>query len=215
MTDFDRARERMVDDQIARRGVRDERVLAAMRRVPRHEFLPVAQERTAYADYPLHIAEKQTISQPYVVARMCEAARIQPTDRVLEIGTGSGYGAAVLAELAAEVYTIERHDSLADAARLRLRNYPNVQVRTGDGTLGWPEQQPFDAIVVTAAGPAVPPPLTEQLAIGGRLVLPVDVPQHGQQLIRVTRTTEDAYTEDMLMPVAFVPLIGEFGRPER
>ncbi|MET1044200.1 MAG: protein-L-isoaspartate(D-aspartate) O-methyltransferase [Microbacteriaceae bacterium] len=215
MSDLDRARERMVDDQIARRGVRDERVLAAMRKVPRHEFVAVAQEWSAYADYPLHIAEKQTISQPYIVARMCEAARIQPGDRVLEIGTGSGYGAAVLAELAAEVYTIERHDSLADAARLRLRPYPNVEVRCSDGTLGWPERQPFDAIVVTAAGPAVPQPLTEQLVIGGRLVLPVEVRHHGQQLIRVTRVAEHSYTEETLLPVAFVPLIGRFGRPER
>ncbi|WP_166873498.1 protein-L-isoaspartate(D-aspartate) O-methyltransferase [Salinibacterium sp. ZJ450] len=215
MRDFDRARERMVDEQIARRGVRDDRVLAAMRRVPRHEFVSVAQEDQAYADYPLHIAEKQTISQPYIVARMCEAARIQSGDRVLEIGTGSGYGAAVLAELAAEVFTIERHDSLADAARLRLRNYPNVRVRSGDGTLGWPEQQPFDAIVVTAAGPAVPQPLTEQLTIGGRLVIPVDVRNRGQQLIRVTRTADDEYTEETLLPVVFVPLIGEWGRPER
>ena len=215
MHDLGRARERMVDEQIARRGVRDERVLDAMRRVPRHEFVFVDRGEQAYADYPLHIPERQTISQPYIVALMCEAALIRPSDRALEIGTGSGYGAAVLSQLAAQVFTVERLSSLADVASLRLRQYPNVSVRSGDGTLGWPEEQPFDAILVTAAGPRVPAPLLEQMAIGGRLVLPIDVRHHGQQLIRVTRRSVDEFEEEVLLPVAFVPLIGKFGIPEK
>lgn len=211
MRDYRRDRERMVEDQIARRGVHDERVLEAMRTVPRHEFVAPGSAESAYSDFPLHIPEKQTISQPYIVAVMTEAARIRPADRVLEIGTGSGYAAAVLAELAEQVFTIERIPALAETAAARLAGYPNVTVVTGDGTLGLADEAPFDAIIVTAAGPEIPPPLRAQLAIGGRLVLPRDIPGRGQQLVRVTRTADDDWHEEILIPVTFVPLIGEHG----
>ena len=211
MRDYQRDRDRMVDEQIARRGVRDERVLEAMREIPRHEFVAPSAADSAYSDFPLHIPERQTISQPYIVAVMTEAARIRPGDRVLEVGTGSGYAAAVLSVLAARVYTIERIPALAETATAHLANYPNVTVITGDGTLGLPDEAPFDAILVTAAGPEIPPPLREQLAIGGRLVLPRDIPNRGQRLVRVTREAESEWEQEILIPVTFVPLIGEHG----
>lgn len=216
LPDLSAARARSVDRDVADRGVRDERVLAAMRTVRRECFVPRYLAESAYDDNPLPIGEGQTISQPYIVALMAEAAEIAPTDRVLEIGTGSGYGAAVLASLAAEVWTIERHERLAEDARRNLRavKIGNVHVGVGDGTLGWPEEAPFDAIIVTASGPDVPPALQDQLVDGGRLVLPAG-PQHRvQSLLRVRRTGDDYGRED-LGAVRFVPLIGEQGWSDR
>jgi protein-L-isoaspartate(D-aspartate) O-methyltransferase len=173
--------------------------------------------RHAYADQPLPIGEEQTISQPYGVATMTESLRLRSGDRVLEIGTGSGYQAAVLAEIAAEVYTVERLARLAESARRRLEElrYANVHVRHGDGSLGWPEHAPFDAIVVTAGGPSVPPSLLAQLATGGRLVMPVGSSPLAQQLVRVVRTGEASYEREELGDVAFVPLIGAEGWADR
>ena len=205
----------MVRRQIAGRGIADRRVLAAMDTVPREAFLPEAMQEFAYEDTPLPIEEGQTISQPYIVARMAEAADVGPGDRVLEIGAGSGYAAAVLGELAGRVFTIERHPALAELARARLRQlgYDNVEVLTGDGTLGWLEQAPFDAIVATAAGPRVPEAWREQLAVHGRLVMPVG-DTTSQRLIRLTRTGRDTWHEEQIEEVRFVPLIGEQGWPE-
>jgi protein-L-isoaspartate(D-aspartate) O-methyltransferase len=211
--DFARARAEMVEHQIARRGVSDPLVLRAMASVPREAFVLPGWEAEAYEDQPLPIADRQTISQPYIVAYMVEAAGLKSGDRALEIGTGSGYAAAVMAAIAARVYTIERHPGLAEAAQLRLRElgFHNVEVRVGDGTLGWPEAQPFDAIIVTAGGPKVPTDLREQLAIGGRLVIPVGDSMHRQSLIAVVREAPDKFREEDLADVAFVPLIGENG----
>ena len=210
---FAEERERMVELQIAGRGIRDPAVLAAMRKIPRECFVSTTQADAAYDDGPLPIGEGQTISQPYIVAVMTEALRLRPGDRVLEIGTGSGYAAAVLAVVAAEVYTIERIESLADRARRRLAQlgYANVHVRHGDGSLGWPEHAPYDAIVVTAGGPDVPRSLLRQLAIGGRLVMPVGSVPRFQRLVRVVRTGERTYDREALEQVAFVPLIGAEG----
>jgi protein-L-isoaspartate(D-aspartate) O-methyltransferase len=216
MPDLSRARTRMVDIQIARRGVRDRHVLDAMRRVPRDAFVEPGFEEFAYEDGPLPIGEGQTISQPYVVALMIEAAEVQPGERVLEVGAGSGYAAAVLSQIAGQVYAIERHATLAEGAERRLGKlgYDNVQLRVGDGTKGWPEAAPFDAILVSAGGPDVPQALKEQLAIGGRLVIPVGAEERQQKLLRITRTAADAYEEEDLGGVAFVPLIGEQGWAE-
>jgi protein-L-isoaspartate(D-aspartate) O-methyltransferase len=205
----------MVETQIAGRGIRDPAVLAAMRAVPREDFVAPGQASRAYDDTPLPIGDGQTISQPYIVAVMTEALRLRPGDRVLEIGTGSGYAAAVLAVLAAEVYTIERIEGLATSARRRLRDegYANVHVRHGDGSLGWPEHAPYDAIVVTAGGPDVPPSLLRQLAVGGRLVMPIGPTPRSQRLVRVVRVAEDRYDREALEDVAFVPLIGAEGWP--
>jgi protein-L-isoaspartate(D-aspartate) O-methyltransferase len=203
----------MVDTQIAARGVRDPRVLAAMRAVPRERFLTEGLAEFAYDDSALPIEEEQTISQPFIVALMAAAAQIGQRDRVLEIGTGSGYAAAIFAELAAEVYTVERHAALAEQARRRLEELGNrnVKVHHGDGTLGWPEHASYDAIVVAAGGPDVPPALREQLAIGGRLVMPIGADPRSQTLIRVMRKTADSYERDSLGEVRFVPLVGEAG----
>src|SRR5437762_1404488 len=175
MTDFDRLRARMVSDHIQARGVSNPRVLEAMRSVPREAFVDPDLAEFAYEDTPLPILAGQTISQPYIVARMLEDAKLEPSDRVLEIGTGSGYAAAVASRVAAEVFTIERQAELARSARERLvkLRYENVNVLEGDGTLGWPQQSPYDVILVSAGGPAAPPALLEQLAIGGRLVIPI------------------------------------------
>jgi protein-L-isoaspartate(D-aspartate) O-methyltransferase len=211
--DFPRARAEMVEHQIARRGVNDPLVLAAMARIPREVFVLPGWEEEAYEDQPLPIAERQTISQPYIVAYMIEAAGLKPGERALEIGTGSGYAAAVMAAIGAQVYTIERHPGLAETARRRLQQlgFHNVEVRLGDGTRGWPEAQPFDAIIVTAGGPKVPADLREQLAIGGRLVIPVGDSMHRQSLVRVGRVGASNFCEETLADVAFVPLIGEGG----
>jgi protein-L-isoaspartate(D-aspartate) O-methyltransferase len=209
--EFAAVRRRMVDTQIEIRGVTDHRVLAAMRRVPRHRFVPRGLWDQAYNDYPLPIGEDQTISQPYIVALMTEALELKSTDRVLEIGTGSGYQAAILAEVAAEVYSIDRLASLAEHAQevLAELGYKNFHVRVGDGTLGWPEEAPFDAILVTAGAPQVPRPLVEQLALGGRLVIPVG-DRFSQTLTRV-RKTKEGVKYDYLGGCRFVRLIGQYG----
>jgi protein-L-isoaspartate(D-aspartate) O-methyltransferase len=188
-------------------------VLHAMRTVPRERFVAEWQQDLAYDDGPLPIGEGQTISQPYVVALMTEAVQPKPGDRALEVGTGSGYAAAVLATIASEVYTIERLAGLARTARERLAGlgFHNVHVLEGDGTLGWPEHAPYNAIIVTAGGPRVPSALLDQLAIGGRLIMPVGSAQRFQHLERVTRTGKDTYEHEDLEDVAFVPLIGKEG----
>jgi len=205
---FDRARARMVSDQIAGRQVRDARTLQAMRKVPRHLFVPAASVHQAYEDYPLPIGHGQTISQPYIVAFMTEALGLRGGETVLEVGTGSGYQAAVLAEIAARVYTIEIVAALAEEARARLARlrYVTVEVRAGDGYLGWPEKAPFDAIMVTAAAPRIPEPLKAQLRDGGRLILPVG--DESQELIVVTRRGA-AFEERRVLPVRFVPMTGK------
>jgi protein-L-isoaspartate(D-aspartate) O-methyltransferase len=211
--DFREERELMVETQVAARGIMDPWVLHAMRTVPREGFIPAALQASAYDDGPLPIEEGQTISQPYVVAVMTQAVQPKPGNRALEIGTGSGYAAAVLATIVSEVYTVERLGQLAEGAQRHLAalGYRNVHVLHGDGTLGWPEHAPYDAIVVTAGGPYVPPALLEQLAIGGRLIMPVGSACRFQNLVRVTRTAADSYDREELEAVAFVPLIGKQG----
>ena len=206
------ARHRMVELDLIARGIRDPGVLAAMERVPREEFVAPELAPRAYDDHPLPIGDGQTISQPYIVALMIEALSLRAEDRVLEVGTGCGYAAAVLAQIAARVYSIELRPLLAEAARMRLERlgYRNIRVRCGDGTLGWPKRAPFDAIVVAAAGPAVPHELRAQLVVGGRLVMPVET-RHGQELVRITRTARDEYRHEELGAVAFVPLVSEQG----
>jgi protein-L-isoaspartate(D-aspartate) O-methyltransferase len=202
------ARERMVREQIEERGVRDPRVLAALRKVPRHAFVERQHWDDAYSDHPLPIGHGQTISQPYIVAAMSELAEVGPDERVLEVGTGSGYQAAVLAELAAEVYTIEIVEPLATraAATLTRLGYAKVHVRHGDGFRGWPEAAPFHAIVVTAAPERVPPPLLEQLAPGGKLVIPVG---ESWQELEVHTKTETGIEVRKVFSVRFVPMTGE------
>ena len=216
MADLSESRRQMVAHQIQDRGVRSGAVARAMQEVPREEFMSESMREFAYADSPLPIGEGQTISQPYIVAYMTEALELEGGEKVLEVGTGSGYAAAVLARIAGEVYTIERHPSLARSARETLRRlgYDNVHVIEGDGTKGWPEAAPYDAIVVAAGGVEVPPALRSQLAVGGRLVIPVGPSPREQRLVRVTRVDEDDYEEEDLLPVRFVPLIGEQGWPE-
>jgi protein-L-isoaspartate(D-aspartate) O-methyltransferase len=209
-----RARRReMVAHSIAARGVRDELVLNAMRTVPRELFVPKKLREFAYEDSPLPIPAEQTISQPYIVAFMAEALLLKGGDKVMEIGAGSGYAAAVLSEIAANVYTVERVGGLAKSAAERLADlgYDNVHVRHGDGTLGWPEHAPYDAIVVAAGGPQVPESLKSQLKVGGRLVMPVGSDQRVQELVRVTRISETEYRSEDIADVRFVPLIGEEG----
>jgi protein-L-isoaspartate(D-aspartate) O-methyltransferase len=203
-----RERERMVREQIEARGVRDPPTLAAMRKVPRHLFVAPSHAGEAYDDHPLPIGHGQTISQPYIVAFMTEALGLRGGERVLEVGTGSGYQAAVLAEIAAKVHTIEIVAPLADEARTRLERlgYRNIEVRAGDGYRGWPEAAPFDAIMVTAAAPRIPEPLREQLADGGRLVLPLG--DEFQELVVVTRRGT-RFDERRVLPVRFVPMTGK------
>jgi len=211
---WDTERDAMVERQLAGRGIRDPHVLRAMRTVPRERFVDARLAAFAYDDSPLPIAAEQTISQPFMVAWMMEAAEVAPGDRVLEVGAGSGYASAVLAQVAATVYAIERHDLLTRGARERLDalGYRNIQLRTGDGTLGWPEAAPFDAILVAAAGPQVPAPLKQQLRIGGRLLMPLDLGGPGtQRLLKVVRRGESDYAQDALGGVSFVPLIGQHG----
>lgn len=208
---------RMVEQQIKARGVRDERVLQAMAEVPREAFVSAVQARSAYDDSPLPIDAGQTISQPYVVALMIEALNLQPTDRALDVGTGSGYAAAVMARLCRRVYGVERHARLVESARAALSGlgYENVELRHGDGTLGWAEEAPFDAVLVSAGGPSVPSALREQLAVGGRMLIPVGGSGRVQHLVRITRQTVDTWSEDDLGEVAFVPLVGEQGWADR
>ncbi|MBK7863985.1 MAG: protein-L-isoaspartate(D-aspartate) O-methyltransferase [Archangiaceae bacterium] len=198
----------MVHQQLEMRGLREARVLTAMRVVPRHLFVEPAQQGLAYADEPLPIGEDQTISQPYMVARMLEAAAVGPHDRVLEVGTGSGYSAAVTSLLCQHVYSVERHESLARQATERLARlgYSNVSVQHADGTLGWVENALYDVVLVPAAPPTIPLALLDQLVIGGRLVIPVGQPSH-QRLVRVTRRDRHEFEQQALEWVRFVPLL--------
>lgn len=213
---YEKARERMVRYQLQKRGIDDRRLLEAMRKVPRERFIDEKFQVLAYRDGPIPIGRGQTISQPYVVALMTQALQVKPGDRVLEVGTGSGYQAAVLAEMEARVLSIERHDQLADMARRRLKDagYENVTVISGDGSLGLPGEAPFDGILVTAAGPTIPTPLLEQLKVGGHLVIPVEDKPARQSLVRVTRREDGRYERKELGKVAFVPLIGQEGWDE-
>ncbi len=206
--DYRTMREKMVETQIKSRGVKDERVLSAMLKVERHRFVPEAYESQAYSDQPLPIGEGQTISQPYIVALMTELLELKGDEKVLEVGTGSGYQAAILAELAKEVYTIEIIEALANSSKellLRL-GYKNIHVKVGDGYLGWPEAAPFDAIIVTCAPDHIPKPLLEQLKEGGRLVVPVGT--YSQELKKVVKRSGKIETTDVI-PVIFVPMTGE------
>jgi protein-L-isoaspartate(D-aspartate) O-methyltransferase len=214
MINFEKERSRMVDEQIAFRGVTDPRVLAVMSKVPRHEFMPEALRAQAYGDHAMPIGEGQTISQPYIVALMTELLELKGDERVLEIGTGSGYQAAVLAELCQKVFTIERVKTLADKARATLDRlgYKNVAMKVYDGTYGWKEMSPFDAIIVTAAAPDVPDTLVEQLKDGGRLVIPVGE-RYSQLLIKVIKSPTGVVTKTSI-PCVFVPLIGAKGWKE-
>jgi protein-L-isoaspartate(D-aspartate) O-methyltransferase len=202
-------RAKMVETQLVRRGITDEGVLQAMRRVPRHEFVPDVMKPSAYADRPLPIGHDVTISQPYIVALMTQLARVEKGDRVLDVGTGSGYQAAVLGEMGAEVYGIEIIEPLAEraAAVLKRLGYTSVSVRHGDGWQGWPEHAPFDAVILAAAPLEVPKPLKDQLKVGGRLVLPVGK-AFDQKLLVITRT-RTGFDEQFVLPVSFVPMTGE------
>jgi protein-L-isoaspartate(D-aspartate) O-methyltransferase len=205
------AREQMVNDQIVPRRIRDERVLSAMRAVPRHRFVPLDLRHMAYADAPLPIGHRQTISQPYIVALMTDLLELKESDKVLEIGTGSGYQAAILAHLAHQVFTIERIGELAAKTRdlFRALEIGNVEVIEGDGTLGLREEAPFDAIIVTAAAPKVPEPLKEQLSADGRMVLPVG--GRSGQILELWKRAGNKFEKDRVAPVAFVPLVGDHG----
>ena len=209
---FAKDREVMVETQIVARGVKNRRVLDAMRRVPRHELVPEAARTAAYADHPLPIGHGQTISQPYIVAIMTEMLDLSADERVLEVGTGSGYQAAVLAELCSEVFSIEIVEPLANRARedLERLGYKNVHVRYGDGYRGWPEAAPFDAIIVTAAPDHIPEPLVSQLAVGGRMVLPVG---DAYQELVLLRKTDRGLEREVTLPVRFVPMTGEAMKP--
>lgn len=213
MHDFAYLRELMIREQLEYRGLHNQAVLAAMRSVPREEFVPRHLIEVAYSDGPLPIGEGQTISQPYMVAYMTEALELAETDKVLEIGTGSGYAAAVLSRIVTRVQSVERIEGLAVSARQRLERlgFTNIDVHVGDGSLGWPPSAPYDAIVVTAGAPEVPAPLLSQLSIGGRLVIPVGRNQTFQSLLRVRRYGEKEYRQENLMGVMFVPLIGAAG----
>lgn len=204
-------RERMVELQLKKRSIHDPRVLQAFRRVPRHEFVPENLRQQAYADGPLPIGEGQTISQPYMVAIMTQVAEITPGNRILEVGTGSGYQTAILLEMGAEVYTIERISQLSEQAleTLHRLNYTNVHTRAANGTLGWEEEAPFDAILVTAGAPQIPRPLLDQLAIGGRLVIPLD--EDYSQVLYIVRRAEEGFEKERGERCTFVPLIGEHG----
>jgi protein-L-isoaspartate(D-aspartate) O-methyltransferase len=202
----------MVESQLRERGISDERLLAAMSKVPRHEFVSQQNWNEAYADHPIPIAEKQTTSQPYMIAAMIQAAEIKPDDRVLEIGAGSGYQTALLAELASQVFAVERYPSLAETAQHTLERlgYRNAKIVTGDGSLGLPEAAPFDAIIVSAAAPRLPPALVEQLAVAGRLIVPVG--ESEQQVVQLLQKNADGSTSiRTLEGCRFVPLIGEQG----
>jgi len=205
----------MIEIQLRHRGIRDERVLEAMFQVPRHEFVPAGLVRAAYDDRPLPLGEAETISQPYIVAAMTEAVQVQSGDKALEVGTGSGYQAAILVYLGARVYTIERNPTLAKSARERLARlgYDGVDVMAGDGSEGYPSAAPYDVILVTAAAPLIPPALLEQLAEGGRLVIPVGDLRHQDLLLNLKRAGQ--IKTSVLDPCQFVPLIGKAGWPDQ
>jgi protein-L-isoaspartate(D-aspartate) O-methyltransferase len=211
MLDFPKARLKMVEEQLTSRGIKDSRLIEAMKKIPRHLFVEEALQSQAYTDHPLPIGEKQTISQPYMVALMTEALLLTGKERVLEIGTGSGYQTAILAEMSEKVFSIERIRPLAIRARKLLYDlgYFNVEIKIFDGTFGWMEESPFDAILVTAGSPDIPQPLIDQLAPGGRLVIPVG-DAFVQELFRVTKTEEEVKKED-LGGCRFVKLIGKYG----
>ncbi len=213
--DFSIARRMMVDRQIKGRGVKDPLVLQAMLQVPRHLFVEEALQGQAYGDFPLPIGEKQTISQPYMVAFMTEALQLEGVERVLEVGTGSGYQAAVLSRIASRVFSVERIPELARRARRVLDSIGcnNVNIRLSDGTFGWEEEAPFDGIIVTAGAPSIPQKYKDQLAAGGRLVIPVGS-KGSQVLKRITRNGEKDFTEENLLDCRFVPLLGEYGWTE-
>jgi len=206
---YERQRYEMVEDQIYRRSVKDELVLKAMRKVPRHEFVPRNLQDLAYRDHPLPIGEDQTISQPYIVAFMTECLQLKGGEKVLEIGTGSAYQAAILAEIAAEVYTIEIIPSLTEEAEQRVKRlgYQNIHVHCADGYQGWPEQAPFDGIIVTAAPPRIPQPLIDQLKTGGKMIIPVG--DSFQELILVEKSTKGNISKRSVLPVRFVPMTGK------
>jgi protein-L-isoaspartate(D-aspartate) O-methyltransferase len=211
--DYAAQRAGMVEEQIRRRGIADPAILAAFQQVPRELFLAEQYRHLAYRDGPLPTLAGQTISQPYVVAVMMRAAQLKPADRVLEVGTGSGYAAALLSRVVADVYTVERYAGLASAAEsiLMKLGYDNVHVRHGDGTMGWPEQAPFDAIVVAAGSPGLPVALKQQLVVGGRLVIPVGRLKYWQRLVRLTRVAEEEFELHKMGRVRFVPLVGRQG----
>ncbi|WP_256461282.1 protein-L-isoaspartate(D-aspartate) O-methyltransferase [Desulforhabdus sp. TSK] len=214
MVNFQKARDRMIELQLVSRGIRDPRVLEAMGKVPRHLFVDEALQDQAYNDYPLPIGDKQTISQPYIVALMTEILELKGTEKVLEIGTGSGYQAAVLAELAERVFTVERIPTLAHRANqiLKKLGYKNIVTRVADGTMGWPDEAPFNGIIVTAGAPRIPQPLIDQLAMNGRLVIPMG--DHlSQELILVERVRE-GIRKTNLGGVRFVNLVGKWGWEE-
>lgn len=213
---FEKARRAMVRTQVEARGISDRRVLEAMLTVPRERFVSDEQRKHAYSDGPLPIESGQTISQPYIVALMAEALAVLPGDRVLEVGAGSGYAAAVLSRLAKEVYAVERHAVLVELSRRRLAElgYENVHIKHANGTLGWPEYAPYDAISVAAGGPEIAESLLAQLAIGGRLVMPVGENRRSQDLVRIVRTGAEGFERTSLGEVRFVPLIGRGGWSE-
>jgi len=215
VADYERQRQRMVERQIRKRGVRSYRVLAAMEKIPRHRFVPEDSCHHAYEDSPLSIGKGQTISQPYMVAVMTECAAPEPDDRVLEVGTGSGYQTAILAELVREVYSIERIPELAERAEglLSRLGYENVSIRVGDGSEGWSEKAPFDAIIVTAGAPEIPDPLVEQLEAGGRLVIPIGSAHH--QTLCTVKKERNRIRKEEGTGCVFVPLIGTFGWEEK
>ncbi len=213
MSTWEELRGRMITDQLKRRNIHDPTVLSAMGRIPREKFVPRRYRGSSYSDSPLPIPERQTISQPFIVAYMIQALEVEPAHRVLEVGTGSGYAAAVLSLLVHEVFTIEWYAQLVGYAKQRFATLSlnNIWVKQGDGTLGWPEHAPYDRILVSAGGPEVPHALLQQLVVGGRLVIPVGTEPHRQDLLCVTRHAENHFSDTNLGPVAFVPLRGAQG----
>jgi protein-L-isoaspartate(D-aspartate) O-methyltransferase len=211
--DFKCERDQMVDEQLIRKGIKDPAVLEAMRTVPRELFVAAGDEDIAYMDGPLGIGQGQTISQPYIVALMAELLELTPDKSVLEVGTGSGYAAAVLSLIAKEVYTVERHAALAKQAEARFQSlgYDNIHVKTGDGTLGWERYAPYDAILLSAAARQVPEALKAQLSIGGVMVLPLGIGRMEQWLVKMTKEEADTYATRHVCPVRFVPIIGKDG----
>jgi protein-L-isoaspartate(D-aspartate) O-methyltransferase len=209
--DYVALRKRMVEEQLIRRGIKDQRVLAAFYKVERHKFIPENLRMSAYADFPVPIGEGQTISQPYIVALMTECLELTGEERVFEIGTGSGYQAAILAELAREVYSIERFEGLITRAKSVLDElgYTNVKMKLGDGTLGWPEEAPFDRIIITAASPKIPVPLTEQLKENGKLILPLG--ESFSQVLTLAEKRKGRLESEQICGCVFVPLVGKYG----